>query len=211
MRTDESEDWTPRYFGAGELDEILARRQAEDPGNRTLAQLAILYLLLNAQFIAAVQVLIYAGAIMVLFLFVITLLGVQEYPFIGERLPFQRSLAVIFAGLLLFGVVYFVGQSFHAMTGAHGTFNTQLAAGNVQAFGTQLFTTFVFPFELTPLLLIVAMIGAVALGRGRRRLPTAVMQSVESTEVAAVPVLQGPPEDEPAGTRGERSREEIEL
>ena len=49
----------------------------------TLAQLAVLYLLLNAQFIAAVQILIYAGAVMVLFLFVITLLGVQDYPFIG--------------------------------------------------------------------------------------------------------------------------------
>ncbi len=131
----------------------------------TLGQLAVMYLLLNAQFIAAAQILIYAGAVMVLFLFVITLLGVQQYPFLGLHLAGQRSLSVIFAGLLLAGVVFFVAEAPNAMTGAHHNFNAALNHGNVQAFGTQLFTTFVFPFEVTPLLLIVAMIGAVALGR----------------------------------------------
>jgi NADH-quinone oxidoreductase subunit J len=131
----------------------------------TLAQLAILYLLLNAQFIAAAQILIYAGAVMVLFLFVITLLGVQDYPFAGDRLPLQRPLSVLFGGLLLLVVIFFVAQSPHAITGLQGNFNAALAQDNVGAFGTQLFTTFVFPFELTPLLLIVAMIGAVAVGR----------------------------------------------
>lgn len=131
----------------------------------TLAQLAILYLLLNAQFIAAAQILIYAGAVMVLFLFVITLLGVQDYPVFGHHLPWQRPLSVLFAGLLLFGVVFFVAQTRNVITGAHGSFNAQLNHGNVQAFGAQLFTSFVFPFEATTLILIVAMIGAVALGR----------------------------------------------
>ncbi|MGI8968181.1 MAG: NADH-quinone oxidoreductase subunit J family protein [Chloroflexota bacterium] len=135
----------------------------------TLAQLAILYLLLHAQFIAAAQILIYAGAVMVLFIFVITLLGVQDYPFFGAHLPLQRTLSVIFGGILLLSVVYFVAQSPHAITGAHGNFNAQLAHGNVAAFGTQLFTNFVFPFEGTTLLLIVAMIGAVAIGRRRER------------------------------------------
>src|SRR5579875_1299711 len=83
----------------------------------TLAQLAVLYLLLNAQFIAAAQVLIYAGAVMVLFLFVITLLGVQEYPLLGDRLPFQRGLSVFLAALLLLGVVFFVANSPNAITG----------------------------------------------------------------------------------------------
>src|SRR5436190_23568876 len=86
----------------------------------TLAQLAILYLVLNAQFIAAAQVLIYAGAVMVLFLFVITLLGVQDYPLVGDRLPYQRVLSVLFAAAMLLGLVFFVGQS-GAVTGAHGT------------------------------------------------------------------------------------------
>lgn len=147
----------------------------------TLAQLAILYVLLNAQFIAAAQILIYAGAVMVLFLFVITLLGVQEYPFIGEPLPFQRPLAIIFAALMLFGVAFFVAQTPNAITGAHGNFNAALARDNVGAFGTQLFTTFVFPFELTPFLLIVGMIGAVAIGR-RRDVRTPTVQSEETAQ-----------------------------
>jgi len=127
----------------------------------TLAQLAILYLLLNAQFIAAAQVLIYAGAVMVLFLFVIALLGVQDYPLMGRQLPFQRPLTVIFSGLLLVSVIFFVAQSPHAITGFHQNFT----GGTVQDFGSQLFTVFVFPFEVTTLLLLVGMIGAVALGR----------------------------------------------
>lgn len=133
----------------------------------TLAQLAVLYLLLNAQFVAAVQILVYAGAIMVLFLFVITLLGTQDYPFITQHLPGQRPLSVIFAALLLLSIVFFVGQAPHALTGLHGQFNDILAANNVAAFGLALFTEFVFPFEGTTLLLIVAMVGAVALGRRR--------------------------------------------
>jgi NADH-quinone oxidoreductase subunit J len=133
----------------------------------TLAQLAVLYLLLNAQFVAAVQILVYAGAIMVLFLFVITLLGVHEYPFIGHHLPGQRTMSVVFAAVLLLSIVFFVAQAPHALTGLHGTFNNQLASGNVAAFGVALFTQFVFPFEGTTLLLIVAMVGAVALGRRR--------------------------------------------
>ncbi len=99
----------------------------------TLAQLAILYLLLNAQFIAAAQILIYAGAVMVLFLFVITLLGVQDYPFLGQHLPWQRPLSVIFAGLLLVSVIFFVAQSPNALTGAHGEF--QRATGHRKCAG----------------------------------------------------------------------------
>lgn len=133
----------------------------------TLAQLAILYLLLNAQFIAAAQILIYAGAVMVLFLFVITLLGVQDYPLFGPQLPFQRPLAALFGGLLLLGIVFFVTQTSRGLTGLTGTFNQALRQDNVRAFGTQLFTAYVFPFEVTTLVLIVAMVGAIALGRRR--------------------------------------------
>src|SRR5579884_3374392 len=114
----------------------------------TLSQLAVLYLLLNAQFIAAAQILIYAGAVMVLFLFVITLLGVQQYPFLGRHLPWQRPLSIIFGGLLLLGVIFFVSQSPQSLTGAHAQFNVLLAQGNVAAFGRALFTTFIFPFEV---------------------------------------------------------------
>ena len=99
----------------------------------TLSQLAVLYLLLNAQFIAAAQILIYAGAVMVLFLFVITLLGVQDYDFMGYHLPGQRLFSVVFAGVLLLSVVYFVGQAPHEISRVHGTFNAQLRVDNVAA------------------------------------------------------------------------------
>lgn len=132
----------------------------------TLSQLAVLFLLLGAQFIAAAQILIYAGAVMVLFLFVIALLGVEAYPFLGRHLPGQRPLSVVLAAILLAGVVFFVAESPRAITGARST--VLQSGGNVEVFGRQLFTSFFFPFELTAPLLIVAMIGAVALGRSRR-------------------------------------------
>lgn len=135
----------------------------------TLASLAVLYLLLNAQFIAAAQVLIYAGAVMVLFLFVITLLGVREYSLFGERQPLQRFGAIVLGALLLAGIIFFVSKSGTAMTGAHGHYNTLVRQkGNVQAFGHELFNGFLLPFEITPFLLLVAMIGAVALGKTRQ-------------------------------------------
>lgn len=156
-----------------------------------LANLAVLYLLLNAQFIAAAQVLIYAGAVMVLFLFVVTLLGVRDYTLFAEHQRFQRYGAILLGALLLIGVLYFVARSGAGMTGAHGTFNAQEARqGNAQAFGQQLFNTFMLPFEITPFLLIVAMVGAVALGRGGTgitRLRTGG-RDVGANRVAAQPV-----------------------
>ncbi len=132
----------------------------------TLANLAILYLLLNAQFIAAAQVLIYAGAVMVLFLFVITLLGVRDYRLFGDRQPLQRYGAMLLGALLLAGIIYFVSKSGTGLTGVHSSYNAfQAHKGNVQAFGHELFNGFLLPFEITPFLLVVAMIGAVALGK----------------------------------------------
>jgi NADH-quinone oxidoreductase subunit J len=157
----------------------------------TLSQLAVMYLLLNAQFVAAAQILIYAGAVMVLFLFVITLLGVQEYDFMGRNLPGQQIAAIAFGALLLLSVVYFVAQAPHALTAPHGTFNQQLAADNVGAFGRALFTTFVFPFEATTLLLIVAMVGAVSLGR-RHLTPHGPTEQLDQGLLAEVDDEPGP-------------------
>ncbi|GAC1468242.1 MAG: NADH-quinone oxidoreductase subunit J [Chloroflexota bacterium] len=172
----------------------------------TLAQLAIMYVLLNAQFIAAAQILIYAGAVMVLFLFVITLLGVSNYRVVTEDLPGQRPAAVILGGLLLVGVIFFVAQSPDAITGGHGNFNALLAQDNVKAFGAALFTQFVFPFEATALLLIVAMVGAVALGRRHNREFDAVLGRIERQPTASPPT---PPDV--ASVPVERSREPSEV
>lgn len=135
----------------------------------TLGNLAILYLILNAQFIAVAQVLIYAGAVMVLFLFVITLLGVRRYELFGDSHHMQRAGAAGLGVLLLGGVIYFVSRASNGFTGRRGQYANLVAQkGNVQAFGHELFNTYLLPFELTPFLLVVAMIGAVALGKTRR-------------------------------------------
>lgn len=135
----------------------------------TLGNLAILYLLLNAQFIAAAQVLIYAGAVMVLFLFVITLLGVREYNLFSEPHPLQRAGAILLGALFLAGVVFFVSKATTGLTGIHGSYSHLVSQkGNVQAFGHELFNNFLLPFEVTPFILVVAMIGAVALGKPRK-------------------------------------------
>jgi NADH-quinone oxidoreductase subunit J len=135
----------------------------------TLGNLAVLYLTLNAQFIAAAQVLIYAGAVMVLFLFVITLLGVREYDLFNDSHVGQRAGAAALCVLLLGGVIYFVSQAGTGLTGATGHYAHLVAQkGNVQAFGHELFNTYLLPFEITPFLLVVAMVGAVALGKQRK-------------------------------------------
>ncbi|HZT96680.1 MAG TPA: NADH-quinone oxidoreductase subunit J [Chloroflexota bacterium] len=160
----------------------------------TLASLAVLYLILNAQFIAAAQVLIYAGAVMVLFLFVITLLGVRDYGLFPERQQFQRYGALVLGVLLLIGVIYFVSQSKTGLTGLHGHYNAQVAKqGNVQSFGLQLFNGFLLPFEVTPFLLVVAMIGAVALGKSTPARRPAV--EAQDSLPAAVPPPPVQPEE----------------
>jgi NADH-quinone oxidoreductase subunit J len=131
----------------------------------TMLALSVIFLELSAQFVFAVQVIVYAGAVMVLFLFVVALLGPQrERP--GGRLPFQWGLAVV-VGLV------FVGFLVSFVTGASLTFRAPDAVdlavfGTVQQIGTGLFTTYLYPFELTSILLLVAAIGAIYLSRGGR-------------------------------------------
>jgi NADH-quinone oxidoreductase subunit J len=133
------------------------------------ATLAALYVMVQAQFIAAVQVIVYAGAIVVLFLFVVMLIGGGELndirnrqqPFMA-RFGWPRIVAVVLGVLLLAGVLYglLAGQ---LMT----TQNTQADFGNgsVQAIASVLYTDYMLPFELASVLLLVGMIGAVALAR----------------------------------------------
>ena len=137
----------------------------------TLLFLALFYLQLGAMFIAIVQILIYAGAIMVLFLFVVTMLASEardnEPP---DRIPWQRGVAAALGFILIGALSYllFTGQALDNGAKATGTnslshvVNTQ---GNIEAFGQALFHGFTFPFEVTSLLIIVAMLGAMVLGR----------------------------------------------
>jgi NADH-quinone oxidoreductase subunit J len=144
--------------------------------------LAALYIMLQAQFLAAVQVIVYAGAIVVLILFVVMLIGGGELGS-GDRrtrgtgdtatavptapgrrvaLGWPRITAIVLAVMLLIGVGYGVitGQ-LAPVQGTEATFD----AGSVQAIGSVLYTDYLLPFELASVLLLVAMIGAVVLAR----------------------------------------------
>jgi NADH-quinone oxidoreductase subunit J len=120
--------------------------------------LAAFYVFLQAQFLAAVQVIVYAGAIMVLFLFVLMLLGVSR-----ETIRGQRPAAAVLVVLLLAGVMWAI--FLHPFRGP-GVDLTRVAQNdNVRAIGRLLYTRYVFAFEATGLLLMVAAVGALVLGK----------------------------------------------
>jgi NADH-quinone oxidoreductase subunit J len=123
------------------------------------ATVAVFYLLLGAPFIALSQVSVYAGAIMVLFLFVIMLLGAERLPD-PKVLPWQRPLAAILALILVAETTYLL----FIRKVAAGVINRPLEAfGSPQAIGTTLFNEYMLPFEVTSILLLVAMVGAIVL------------------------------------------------
>jgi NADH-quinone oxidoreductase subunit J len=138
----------------------------------TLLFLALFYLQLGAMFIAIVQILIYAGAIMVLFLFVVTMLASEARDTgLPDRIPWQRGIAASL-GLILVGALsylLFTGASIdnNARASAANSLTKAVSAhgGDAQAFGYALFHGFAFPFEVTSLLIVVAILGAMVLGR----------------------------------------------
>jgi NADH-quinone oxidoreductase subunit J len=120
---------------------------------------AVFYLLLNAPFIALAQVTVYAGAIMVLFLFVIMLLGAEGLQ-PSKVLPWQRPLALGLAAILIVEA----GTLLLVRGGAAGAIAQPVESfGSPQAVGEQLFSTYLLPFEVTSVLLLVAMVGAIVL------------------------------------------------
>jgi NADH-quinone oxidoreductase subunit J len=129
-----------------------------------LVTVAGYYFLLGAQFIAFVQVIVYAGAIMVLILFVLMLLNVRdEERLVGQRL-FQGTLGLAGSALLLLmllGVAWALGRDTQGFPEVGPGF------GTVRSVGTELFTRFYYPFEAISILLVVAMVGAVLLAKRR--------------------------------------------
>jgi NADH-quinone oxidoreductase subunit J len=127
--------------------------------------LAVMFAVLGAHFLAAVQVIVYAGAIMVLFLFVIMFLGVDRREALIEPLKGQRFLAIALGVLLVGAVAASIGLGI----GLEAPPEDALPADDVQAVGRTLFTRFVFPFEITSILLIIAAVAAMVLARRRAR------------------------------------------
>jgi NADH-quinone oxidoreductase subunit J len=126
------------------------------------ATVAVFYLLLGAPFIAMAQITVYAGAIMVLFLFVIMLLGAESLA-PSQALPWQRPLAVILA----FALVVEAGYLLLVRGATVGEIVQPDAATNavqaIQDLGLTLFNQYLLPFEVTSIVLLVAMVGAIVL------------------------------------------------
>jgi NADH-quinone oxidoreductase subunit J len=133
----------------------------------TLLSLAGLFLLLSAHFLAVIQIIVYAGAIMVLFLFVIMLLDIRRTEAAPSRVKLQKSL-----GLLL-GVLFFVETVLVLRSGVVSDTAAVAAPPLAQDFGTAvalgrtLFTGYLFPLQLAAVLLFVALIGAIVLSKRR--------------------------------------------
>src|SRR6476646_9222686 len=124
-----------------------------------MGSLAVLYLLLGAEFIAAAQVIVYAGAIMVLFIFVIMLLNAGAETKKGRSYLIPGApLLIVLLGLLAYYVQrMFPGSAMVSFGGFQG--------GGPKDIGISLFTTYLLPFEVTSILILVAIIGAIVLAR----------------------------------------------
>jgi len=125
---------------------------------------AIFYLMLSAPFIAMAQVTVYAGAIMVLFLFVIMLLGAERLPD-AKVLPWQKPLAYGLASVLAAEAIYLVVMRVKpegVVLSPDSTVNTM---ESLRTLGAKLFSTYLLPFEVTSILLLVAMVGVIVLTR----------------------------------------------
>ena len=153
----------------------------------TLFGVAVLFIEEEADFLAAVHIIVYAGAIVVLFLFVIMFLGVDKAEDVTvEPLAGQRPLAIVAAVITLGGVIAMAASS-HWVTGAHqvvGPIQGHIAgpsspSGEVAQLGKQLFTTYLFAFEATAALLVIAVVGAVVLAR---RPPTVHAEQEDSDQ-----------------------------
>jgi NADH-quinone oxidoreductase subunit J len=127
-----------------------------------MGSLAVLYLLLGAEFIAAAQMIVYAGAIMVLFVFTIMLLnaGVEKRP---RRPSWMAGLLGIPLLIVLLGLLSFVVQ--RSTPRSHVVVFGEMTKGGPRDVGTALFTRYLLPFEVTSVLILIAIIGAMVLAR----------------------------------------------
>jgi NADH-quinone oxidoreductase subunit J len=168
------------------------------------ATIAVLYLILGAPFIALSQITVYAGSIMVLFLFVIMLLGAERLPPTEPALRWQPLLAIPLALILIGDFIY---NLFQRMGSLSSVVNVPPTFGAPQDVGKTLFTQYPLPFEITAVILLVAAVGAIMLAKPDR--PTArptpgqyARQVIDRTDVP--PSAQaGKAKEEPAAVQEE--------
>jgi NADH-quinone oxidoreductase subunit J len=121
-----------------------------------------LYVTLHAEFLAAVQVIVYAGAILVLYLFVVMLLNLKH----DDRYHQQWPIAGLIGGLLLVEALILTVARYRAPLAATSEAESLVEqTGNTEAIGEVLYSTYLFPFEVASLILLVAMVGAILLAK----------------------------------------------
>jgi NADH-quinone oxidoreductase subunit J len=166
-------DWAVFLVGAvailvGALGVVLSRNPVHSALFLvlTLFGAAVEFVNEQADFLAAVQVIVYAGAIVILFLFVIMLLGVDRHESIAkDPLRGQRPTAIVLGVVVLVELVT-IARLHNWATGSHSTAGQLSGNGdNVVKLGQSIFTRYLFPFEITSVLLIIAVVGAVVLAR----------------------------------------------
>jgi NADH-quinone oxidoreductase subunit J len=139
-----------------------------------MISLSFLYAALDAPFLFAVQIIVYTGAILMLFLFVLMLVGVDSSDSVVETIRGQRVLAML--GGLMLGMVLVIGLGQISLGTAVGLDEAN-EAGNIQALANILFSKYVFAFEVTSALLITAAVGAMVLAHRERLVPKETQQS----------------------------------
>ena len=129
----------------------------------TFLGVAVLYLLLRSQFIAIVQVIVYAGAIVMLIVFVLMLLDLEEELRSGLKLLYSKVIGGMLAVFFFLAIVYAVSAT--GPTGKMGSATPAQMSANVKSVGEMLLTRYLFPFEIATILLVAAIIGAVVLSK----------------------------------------------
>jgi NADH-quinone oxidoreductase subunit J len=132
----------------------------------SFCSLAGIYLLLQAEFLGFVQIIVYAGAIMVLFLFVIMYLNLQHDVEHGAHIAVRRGIGWMVAALMLLFSTMLVKRGWSP--GPEAAMLAGAEHGNAGAIGRELYSRFLFPFEVTSMLLLVAMVGAIVMTKTRK-------------------------------------------
>jgi NADH-quinone oxidoreductase subunit J len=183
-------DWAVFLVGAalillGAFGVILLRNPVHCALNLviTLVGVALEFIDQSADFLAAVQIIVYAGAIVILFLFVIMFLGIDRKEGAGpEATRFQKPLAVII-GLMALGLLLALSQVDHWVSGTPAQSGALSGPGtNVEKLGQSIYTGYLLPFEMTAALLVIAVVAAVVLSR-RHSATAAEMTAEEQSEL----------------------------
>ena len=156
----------------------------------TMINLAVLYVLQSAPFLGVAQVVVYTGAVMMLFLFVLMIVGVDASDALVETIKGQRRISILAGTLLVIGLVLLLGNSFSVQTAQLANADSAYG-GNVQGIAALLFGKYVLIFEITSALLITAAVGAMILAHKERTAPKKT-QEVLAKELFAKGNYQGP-------------------